>query len=627
MREGQNKHAVVVVHGIGGYTPGHAVSNFAETYGDVSGSKREPTVIMFDPERDYVAAPADGTPPYSWIQSLSSGSSKLHFLEVNWNFQSRMAKGQNSTLWNFVRTVANLPTIIQAALSQDAKSYNFFIAAMAGMANAIIFIIANLIIATNVLLAAHVLVYFSLQNLFAAGHPFALTLQSDAHTFILTTCVLAIAISSIVASMFWKRNAFRGPLLATILLSFITIGISGWNIVSPVAQSISVEQFAAKVIALIGLEWAIIHILAFLFALLAGISWILFAKRRRSIELSFVVLFILVRVWVVLISGLWLFAFASSEQAGRISINPEIQKQIHDGMLNLFLVWTDIIIVLAIFLLAAVTWLMQRRKIQPNDPDKDKHTVRSKQYKLQRLIYPAPLLAYTVISTIVWNLTIGIIASQNPEVSQHLPPSLVQELEPFSNALRIASDWFVDWVLSIILAVTAFTLFASFVLNFLWKVTDDIVLHLDSLLKHQRGSSEQSDNLSSLSQRVIDAYIKLDRQLGPFDRVTFIGESLGSVIVADTLNKRLNIRPNIVTLGSPIDHIFNYYFGHLYPSKKYDPIAYEHWLNVYRADDFVGRNINSAAQNVENKPVSPKGHRGYWGDREVAEMISKRSPL
>jgi hypothetical protein len=48
----------------------------------------------------------------------------------------------------------------------------------------------------------------------------------------------------------------------------------------------------------------------------------------------------------------------------------------------------------------------------------------------------------------------------------------------------------------------------------------------------------------------------------------------------------------------------------------------ERWVNIYRADDFVGRQVDGHPSSPPNNvPIGPRGHVNYWSDREVLDHL------
>ncbi|HEX6721073.1 MAG TPA: hypothetical protein VF107_05860, partial [Burkholderiaceae bacterium] len=78
----------------------------------------------------------------------------------------------------------------------------------------------------------------------------------------------------------------------------------------------------------------------------------------------------------------------------------------------------------------------------------------------------------------------------------------------------------------------------------------------------------------------------------------------------------------LVTLGCPLSHLYMHYFPKQYDTVR-APHGGLHWLNIFRADDFVGRAITGGAGRIgpHNVEVEPRGHVDYWSDREVLDHL------
>jgi len=138
-----------------------------------------------------------------------------------------------------------------------------------------------------------------------------------------------------------------------------------------------------------------------------------------------------------------------------------------------------------------------------------------------------------------------------------------------------------------------------------------------------------------------------------------VAHSQGTVDVVEALNDlELEWLANsfskisLVTMGSPVTHLYQHYFGHLYPplsDRFWKPLhqRLDRWVNIFRIDDFVGLEIDfghlpqcetsrdsmeqsSTPGQIElhfthcsNHPVGPRGHSKYWSDAEVLQILRK----
>ncbi len=146
-------------------------------------------------------------------------------------------------------------------------------------------------------------------------------------------------------------------------------------------------------------------------------------------------------------------------------------------------------------------------------------------------------------------------------------------------------------------------------------------LHKDAA--HPRRARIES-RLDVLLKEIVDAE--------KFDRLIFIAHSQGSVILHDYLSGNRDERSirrarriDILTLGSPLSHLYEYYFAK-YEATSAGPEALNtrltSWTNMWRVDDPIGNRIDMFGGTfVRNLPLRPGGHVDYWKDPEVIRAI------
>jgi hypothetical protein len=121
----------------------------------------------------------------------------------------------------------------------------------------------------------------------------------------------------------------------------------------------------------------------------------------------------------------------------------------------------------------------------------------------------------------------------------------------------------------------------------------------------------------------------------PFDDVVFVAHSQGSVIVYDYLRyggtdcrRLLQARPHVVTFGSPLGHLYQFYFKEYAGLDMGISALRRHlssWTNLYRVDDYVGREVGQSNDAfVKNRILGPGGHIDYWKEKALAEVILER---
>ena len=119
------------------------------------------------------------------------------------------------------------------------------------------------------------------------------------------------------------------------------------------------------------------------------------------------------------------------------------------------------------------------------------------------------------------------------------------------------------------------------------------------------------------------------------DRLIVIAHSQGTVIAADELSDPLleqlfqNLPITLVTMGSPLSHLYQHYFPSQYPDlqhpqwdKLFSRISM--WVNLFRRDDYVGTRIAFPERmdvTLDNHAIGLGGHLGYWRDKKVISAL------
>ncbi|MEM7456854.1 MAG: hypothetical protein AAF456_21095 [Planctomycetota bacterium] len=137
--------------------------------------------------------------------------------------------------------------------------------------------------------------------------------------------------------------------------------------------------------------------------------------------------------------------------------------------------------------------------------------------------------------------------------------------------------------------------------------------------------------------------------------LVIIAHSQGTMFAIEALNdpelgwlKNCFRSTTLVTMGSPFKHLYQHYFGHIFPSLDkpfWSDIRKQadRWINLYRIDDYVGREIDfprndgwcetemlgngldSVTVNPKceyrNYRLGPRGHMSYWTDRAAIEIL------
>ncbi|MFT5300418.1 MAG: hypothetical protein ACI814_001195 [Mariniblastus sp.] len=169
------------------------------------------------------------------------------------------------------------------------------------------------------------------------------------------------------------------------------------------------------------------------------------------------------------------------------------------------------------------------------------------------------------------------------------------------------------------------------------------------------------DSLHARIKRILFHYRE---QYDHQPELVIISHSQGTMVAIEALNDEelswLNDgfqSVSLITMGSPLNHLYQHYFGHCYPALD-QPFwsslrrRLDRWINICRMDDFVGTELEFPVSHLKstneqvgwaeasqmqaersslvspvaysNFAVGPRGHVNYWSDREVLTILREQ---
>lgn len=145
---------------------------------------------------------------------------------------------------------------------------------------------------------------------------------------------------------------------------------------------------------------------------------------------------------------------------------------------------------------------------------------------------------------------------------------------------------------------------------------------------HQRGQHPRRERIQKRLDALMEGVIKNE----PFDRLVFLTHSQGTVIMHDYLRSVRDEatlahikRIDIITLASPLSHLYQHYFRayHVQTGRaaELNP-KLASWTNMWRIDDPIGNRVDILRDNfIVNQPMPKGGHVNYWQEAEVCDAI------
>ena len=289
--------------------------------------------------------------------------------------------------------------------------------------------------------------------------------------------------------------------------------------------------------------------------------------------------------------------------------------------LNLY--WYDMVVFVFLLVVFCIILLALRQRRQwvgalPADRSEASPNAYDEERPL-RLILPRPYEAATF--TLVLFTTIFAIAVEASKFRG-------EGSDPFINPTSIPS-----WTLSVLVVGAVLLMVAlSPTLRVALAIVTDVIDHFVVSRQGTSIAKLRSDRLGEVVDQL------LEKQ--PRANLLVVAHSQGTMIVVDALRdaRRVGKWQNIgqlrfLSVGSPIQHIYQRYFSHLYPNTLWQELSSApfatrfDWVNLYRPDDYVGRKVVGVAADLPANVEFPKtgGHTRYW-EAEVIEYLDARKP-
>jgi|GEM_PF-2410735 len=663
------ERAIVVVHGVGDPEPGDALSGFSSAYCVVSeGVIDVPLTTQRWEDRAHEDASGMGPIPLFPVSRLGMRTAvpgdgqarRTRLYEVYWGDLSRVKGSLLGLLEGAIDLVFGLRHVVfaaqrelRAAARQD-KALSVLARVIAAMSTAALWVARGPVLALNILA-------FVASVLYAA-----IFLASKQGASGLDPALAAIAVGA--------------PL--TLLIGFISFRAakeSEWT--STTAESLMFVGAGAALAALwrgrgysdygefandltIGLSLFAAILALCILVLIAASAMALVslkgrrARRSRESALHARQAIVVINVCTIMSSALFVLLVMLAWTVAWQQIDApemlEFRNRIEQGLHLFGLVWASfIVIAVAYGCLMFRSFLLQARK--PASAG-----------KFPRFIVHPSVVAILVASGIAWTMLFLPLAYQL-ECRDALERYLGLSCADLSR-----QGWY-ERTITAVEKATPFCVAASGVVASLLVAAHahlgtalDIVLDVISHFKrhertawqvlfgrHDAGESSTGERvdvdndpqagLSSWDAMVarFDKVLKSAIEETGCKRLTVIAHSQGTMIALEALGvirtdrregdaaPRKSLAPEVqcdillVTMGCPLSDLYIHYFPGRYAINPRQESVVGRWINIYRADDFVGKAVSNPADaaHPRNVEVGPRGHVDYWTDREVLTAI------
>jgi hypothetical protein len=570
------KTVVFVVHGVGDPAPGAAMESLAASL-EVEGSG---AFECNGPAERYELADRPGGKSSKVrlfplsMRRARRGGEALVFADVHWGSASRIRAGLLGTLTGLFGVLFGFGRIVRRAALSRPGYW------LGTLARASSYLLAGPVLACNIVIAVGTLAYVA----------YAYAVDGEVHDAYAPWIVGTAAAVMLLAAFGLRRRLRLG------LTVWTTVFAGAW-IVQAFMWRPGWEAFGLLQLGALQIVFSV------MLAMLLAASLLYLARRRDPIAnvLYFGAGFP-VALWSLVVPLLWT-AIVERLPAGKELVEENLEVAIP-------LAGAQWIAVLAFLVAVVVLAFVRKRRAAAGEP------------AVPRLLVSRALVLVLCVGTALFAwlyLDIAVRMAVGAERSS-----------PIVDAFRTGP--LVEKVTGLAgVTVAALFVYGRRALRVGIDIGADVIHYLPE------GGGTTSKSAQAIRHRFTEAYRWVMARERP-DRVVVVAHSLGSTIVVDELANVGARDVLLVTMGSPVSHLFQHYFPGDYPEWDDDRweglrAAVRVWHNFYRADDFVGLAIkdpeNAWEGRVHNRRLAPGGHTGYWTDRAfvgpLAELLTASS--
>ncbi|MGZ2259054.1 hypothetical protein [Roseobacter sp. A03A-229] len=647
------RHLVLTVHGIGEQKPGEtvdAIVGAATTR--FPGVDRVPVVV----ERDLIQLSEeefDGDPRKAQLFPMHlrkvrpvEGTDETLFAEVYWADRSPAPVGPFRTIFDLLKVVLGLGYL---AMDNVENNRGWF---PIGIVHLFTWFFYGLVAPLNAMLALGaglLLIDVTPLDIIPSNTPSGARAWTDIPLiwvfFLHGALTLAVGvITAARANTYLVRIFGRGmTALGVVMLFLWEYGVFGGDFCDHVTCApgtkdpfANLTAFVTYSVAALGVAWAAVVVLA-----MASYVTLLFQReditpdrdrRHRNIYPS--VCTAMIMFWMVISSAIWMGfvelvqkTAESTEATGLDLLDEYFAGPMNEAMGTLSVTFLGLILLTGVGIVLLIARIMNKQ-----------------------LLYKQSELASRVILNIglQWAFFIALLMIAvfiSYDVHHGGPPDedavciLAQATGSMDHAvtcLRAATPYVMTALLGLFVLIYNFSNFVAGGLG----VVRDIVTY--AVVKNCKWLSSVDERRPNFQERnAIDARFRRVLYYGVEalkpERITIISHSQGTVITTQMLQNKWvkrkiqkleEVLPGgqppkvlLVTMGSPVTHIYRRYFKQFFQVPLENMPARLTWHNIHRSDDFVGTTIDDVEGLAGNWSVPAGGHTGYFTDFHVWDRL------
>ena len=644
--------AVVVVHGVGETTPGYALNELVDTM-----QREFPAELRVDRHSELhpMAGPppspgaaVDAFPAFARTVEVKNSGERVRFYELYWADLTRVMPGRLNAFRGSFRIIFESHQFIDAMLPRGGGPLTKLLRRLLLIAAAIL---RGPIAALNICLIAIALVVYFAAALFREGPAGELNVEPDQMIAIVFGVMAVVAAAALF--FYWRKwrhhhTEWNDVYVATFMGAVFVAGWTWLIRTHPDVWRIAGKDFGKSgqvcgyvdrffyITQSLWAIWAVIMAIALVVLGMLVVSRSAREASRGAAEAAVGIVAIQAALWIALIC---IFALPLLRQA-------TLQRISVCSLDNLFFFFAGAAawsfgVGLVAFAIYASRWLLARAPFL---------TLERKAQLTPRMLFGGPII-FAIIAGVGVNVVIFFGQYLNFFGGTNMVLEGLSGMFGFSGKAGWLQDAVINHRPKIYAATSALAVGAGVLMA--GGFTTAIHIARD-LIDHQynprlgysyyflprrgrRGVTARPRRL-----RLRERLNVVTRELicsEKFDDVVFVVHSQGSVIAYEFMRtggaeceQLLCAQPHLVTFGSPLGHLYQFYFNE-YGTLPSDVEALRprlsSWTNLFRVDDYVGREIasktrNEAGVSIRNIVMPAGGHIDYWKERALAEVVLDR---
>jgi len=636
------KELILIVHGVGDPDPGETLSFFSQSLVTPDQALLEEQRVLWLNE----SRPQSGSSRFvssfsAHVRDLEIRGETATATEVYWGDLSRVRRGLWGVILGLLQIVFGLRYVAYVGADQPGLGAAWL--RRLGLHSSRL--IHGPVLAVNFILALMTLTLIASQTLWEKSsiNPW----WADSLTTVIAISLLLIAGSvwrstnNRVVERFWFWVFVGACSLLTLVFARSFLGIDHNHMHEETHSELACGLFfyCRILVVLLGMQYVWLSCTMVLLA----VSWIMALlhpkTNRQGLHVGFLVPTLLVGVWSFAIPLVWVSCGEALKQFGEVE---RFDWLFHEAVPLLGL-QCIMALMLTVTMVVVLTWYAIWRV--RNGVDSYLLGKRS-----PRLILH-PLVQFCTGMVALFGITISMMLNWNhfdgSSYEQFILGRFMVEANKYAAGILVPIAGML--FLSLKYLRPALDIGLDVVNHFYLKPADDDSAMDDddefdfSRVTHEHGSIvfTRREIIGGRLQRILEYYA---RQYDHRPILNILSHSQGTLIAAEVLNNSdLDWLPqkfstvNLVTMGSPIHHLYQYYFPHVYPPVDQPYWSnlrsrIDSWTNIFRIDDFVGTEIpfpdsqrNAHGPRFSNHPIKVAGHHWYWVDKEVLGIVAEQN--